>query len=115
MRCAVSLIFGAALIGLGAHSLWQFELHPGWFFAATSVLIVFFMDTDAPGIRVAVRPSAVGAVMDADECRDATLICLGGHVIKVDASMDAVLGWLLARASVHQNAIGSAGRSGSGA
>ena len=33
-----------------------------------------------------------GAMMDADECRDATLICIGGRVVKVDASMDAASG-----------------------
>src|SRR4051812_43763573 len=64
--------------------------------------------------RGAVRPSAVGAVMDADECQDATLICIGGRVVKVDASMDAVLRWLLAGASGHRGAIGS-GSSGAGA
>src|SRR4051812_17511085 len=73
---------------------------------------VLFEDAEVPGVRVAVRPSAVGAVMDADECRDATLICIGGRIVKVDASMDAVLGWLLAGASVHRDAIGSGGRSG---
>jgi hypothetical protein len=76
---------------------------------------VLFEDAEVPGIRVAVRPGAVGAVMDADECRDATLICIGGRVVKVDASMDAVLGWSLAGASVRRDAIGPGGRSGSGA
>jgi hypothetical protein len=57
--------------------------------------------------RFGVRPSAVGAVMDADECRDATLICISGRVVKVDASMDAVLGWLLAGASVRPNRSGA--------
>jgi len=71
---------------------------------------VLFEDAQVPGIRVAVRPSAVGAVMDADECRDATLICIGGRVVKVDASMDAVLGWLLAGTLVRRDAIGSSDR-----
>jgi hypothetical protein len=51
---------------------------------------VLFEDAEVPGIRVAVCPSAVGAVMDDAECRDATLICIGGRVVKMDASMDAV-------------------------
>src|SRR4051812_9190621 len=76
---------------------------------------VLFEDAAGPGVQIAVRPSAVGAVMDADECQDATLICIGGRVVKVDASMDAVLGWLLAGASVHRRALGSSGRSGTGA
>ena len=59
---------------------------------------VLFENAEVPGVRVAVRPSAVGAVMDADECRDATLLCIGGRVVKVEASMDAVLAWLLAGA-----------------
>lgn len=75
---------------------------------------VLFEDAEVPGIRIAVRPGAVGAVMDADECRDATLICIGGRVVKVDASMDAVLGWLLAGASVHRGPAGSSGRNGAG-
>jgi ribose 5-phosphate isomerase RpiB len=70
-----------------------------------------FEDAEVPGIRVAVCPSAVGAVMDADECRDATLICIGGRVVKVNASMDTVLGWLLAGAVAHWDAIGPGGRS----
>jgi len=44
--------------------------------------------------------------MDADECRDATLVCIGGRVVEVDASMDVVLGWLLAGASVRRDATG---------
>src|SRR5215212_7466722 len=48
---------------------------------------VLFEDVEVPGIRVAVCPGAVGAIMDADEDRDATLICTGGRVFKVDTSI----------------------------
>jgi len=50
-----------------------------------------------------IKQSGQCAVMAADEARDATLICLGGRVVKVDASMDAVHGWLLAGASIRQD------------
>src|SRR5215211_3844318 len=45
---------------------------------------VLFEDAEMRGIRVAARPGAVVTVMDADESRDATLICIGGRVVKVD-------------------------------
>ena len=44
-----------------------------------------------------------------------TLICIGGRVVKVDASMNAVLGWLLAGASARRDAIGLGERGGAGA
>jgi hypothetical protein len=40
------------------------------------------------------------------------LVCIGGRVVKVDASMEAVLEWLLAGASVGRDATGLGGRRG---
>jgi hypothetical protein len=41
------------------------------------------------GIRYAVRQQSVGVILDADECRDETIVQLhGGHVVRVPCSMD---------------------------
>ena len=54
----------------------------------------FILITGLDGIRYAVRPQSVGVILDADECRDETMIHLhGGHVVRVPSSLDEVLVW----------------------
>ena len=54
----------------------------------------FILITGIDGIRYAVRQNAIGVVLDADECRDETIVQLhGGHVVRVPCSLDEVLCW----------------------
>ena len=54
----------------------------------------FLLITGIDGIRYAVRPQAVGIILDADECRDETIVQLhGGHVVRVPCTLDQVLTW----------------------
>lgn len=46
------------------------------------------------GIRYAVRPHQVGVVIDADESRDATILCVGSQRVRVENRLDDVLAWL---------------------
>jgi hypothetical protein len=56
----------------------------------------FILITSIDGIRYAVRHSAVAVVLDADECRDETIVQLhGGHVVQVPCSHDEVLAWFV--------------------
>ncbi len=49
----------------------------------------------ATGIRYAVRPPNVILVIDADECRDATVLCLaGGRTVRAEKALEEVLTWL---------------------
>lgn len=48
------------------------------------------------GIRYAVRPNQVGVVIDADEARDATILCIGSRTVRVEKRLEEVLGWLAA-------------------
>jgi hypothetical protein len=54
----------------------------------------FILITGIDGVRYAVRQNAVAVILDADECRDETLVQLhGGHVVRVPCSLDEVLDW----------------------
>lgn len=56
----------------------------------------FILITGLDGIRYAVRPQSVGIIHDADECHDETIVQLhGGHVVRVAATLDEVLAWLV--------------------
>lgn len=46
------------------------------------------------GIRYAVRPNQIGVVVDADESRDATILCVGSNRVRVENRLEEVLGWL---------------------
>jgi hypothetical protein len=54
----------------------------------------FILITGIDGVRYAVRQHAVAVIIDADECRDETLVQLhGGHVVRVPCSLEEVLAW----------------------
>jgi hypothetical protein len=54
----------------------------------------FILITGIDGVRYAVRQHAVAVILDADECRDETLVQLhGGHVVRVPSTLDEVLAW----------------------
>jgi hypothetical protein len=54
----------------------------------------FILITGLDGIRYPVRPQSVGLILDADECRDETLMQLhGGHVVRVPCALEEVLVW----------------------
>jgi hypothetical protein len=56
----------------------------------------FILITGIDGVRYAVRHHAVAVILDADECRDETLVQLhGGHVVRVPCPLDEVLGWFV--------------------
>ena len=48
------------------------------------------------GVRYAVRHHSVAVILDADECRDETLVQLhGGHVVRVPCALEEVLAWFV--------------------
>lgn len=54
----------------------------------------FILITGIGGTRYAVRQQSVAVILDADECRDETIVQLyGGHVVRVPCSLDDVLAW----------------------
>jgi hypothetical protein len=54
----------------------------------------FILITGVDGVRYAVRHHAIAVILDADECRDETIVHLhGGHAVRVPSSLDEVLTW----------------------
>lgn len=54
----------------------------------------FILITGIDGTRYAVRQHAVAVILDADECRDETLVQLyGGHIVRVLFPLHDVLAW----------------------
>jgi hypothetical protein len=54
----------------------------------------FILITGIDGVRYAVRQHAVAVILDADECRDETLVQLhGGHVVRVPCALEEVMAW----------------------
>ena len=61
------------------------------------------IEDSGTGIRYAVRPHQVGVVIDADEARDATVICVGSQRVRVESRLEEVVSWFALDRATSQN------------
>jgi len=50
-------------------------------------------------VRDTGRSQPVRVVIDTDQFRDTAILCVGSHIVRVESSLDEILGWLAVRSA----------------